>query len=87
MELDIEIDLSTLDELNLIVEVPDPNLEQLIREALSLPETVPLTQGQMLRLTHLNAGGDRGITDLAGLEYATNIRYLGLHRNPIDESH
>ena len=83
VELDLDVDFSKLDELNLIVEVPDPNLEQLIREALSLSETVPLTQGQMLRLTQLDAGGDRGITDLAGLEYATNIRYIGLHRNPI----
>ena len=66
-----------------MVEVPDPNLRQLIREALSLPESVPLTQGQMQKLTELDAGGDRGITNLTGLEYATNMRSLGLYRNPI----
>ena len=77
--LDIEIN----EGVNIVVEVPDPNLKQLIREALSLPEAVPLTQGQILRLTRLDAGGDRGITNLTGLEYATNIRSLRLHRNPI----
>ena len=79
VELDIEID----EGLNVVVEIPDPNLKQLIRETLSLPEVVPLTQGQMLRLTRLDAGGNRGITNLTGLEYAINIRSLEFHRNPI----
>ena len=79
LELDIEIN----EGFNIVVEVPDPNLKQLIREALSLPEAVPLTQGQILRLTRLDAGGDRGITNLTGLEYATNIRSLRLDNNPI----
>ena len=51
---------------------------------MSLPGAVALTQGQMRRrLTRLDAGGDRGITDLTGLEYATNIQFLGLYHNPI----
>ena len=79
VELDIEIN----EGFNVVVEVPDPNLRQLIREALSLPEAVPLIQQQMLRLTELDASGDRGITNLTGLEYATNIRYLRLDNNPI----
>ena len=79
VELDIEIN----EGFNIVVEIPDPNLKRLIRETLSLPEVVPLTQGQMLRLTRLEAGGDRGITNLTGLEYATNIRSLRLHNNPI----
>ena len=79
VELDIEIN----EALNIVVEVPDPNLRQLIREALSLPEAVPLTQQQMLRLTRLDAGGNLGITDLTGLEYATNLQSLSLYRNPI----
>ena len=83
VELDLDIDLSRLDELNIVVGVPDPNLKKLIREALSLPEGVALTQQQMLRLTGLDAGGDRGITDLTGLEYATNLQSLGLYHNPI----
>ena len=79
MNLDIEISA----ELNVVVEIRDPNLEQLIREALSLPEVVPLTQQQMLQLTTLDAGGDRGITDLTGLEHAADLRSLGLYHNPI----
>ena len=79
----VELDIEISEGFNVIVEVLDPNLRQLIRETLSLPEAVPLTQGQMQRLTILNAGGDRGITDLTGLEYATNIRSLLLYRNPI----
>ena len=79
----VELDIEISEGFNVIVEVLDPNLRQLIRETLSLPEVVPLTQQQMQRLTILNAGGNRGITDLTGLEYATNIRSLLLYRNPI----
>ena len=79
----VELDIEISETLSVAVEIPDPNLRQLIREALSVPEAVPLTQGQMLRLTILNAGGDRGITNLTGLEYATNIRSLLLYLNPI----
>ena len=83
IELDLEIDLNRLDELNVVVEVPDPNLRQAIRESLSLPKAIPLTQQQMLRLTSLDAGGDRGIADLTGLQYATNLLGLDLYHNPI----
>ena len=38
IELDIAVDISQLDPLNLVVAVPDTNLETAIREALSLPE-------------------------------------------------
>ena len=79
----VELDIEISEGLNVVVEIPAPNLRQLIRETLSLPEAVPLTQGQMLRLTRLEAGGNRGITNLTGLEYATNIRSLEFHRNPI----
>ena len=79
----VELDIEISEEFNAIVEVPDPNLRLLIREALSLPEAAPLTQGQMQRLTQLDAGGDRGISNLTGLEYATNIQSLELYNNPI----
>ena len=39
----------------------------------------------MLKLERLDAGGNRDITDLTGLEYATNIRSLGLYHNPITD--
>ena len=79
----VELDIEISEGLNVEVEIPDPNLRQLIRETLSLPEAVSLTQQQMLRLMRLDADGDRGITNLTGLEYATNIRSLLLYRNPI----
>ncbi len=79
----VELDIEIGEGFNLIVELPDTNLRLLIREALSLPDSVPLTQGQMRRLTRLDGGGDRGITDLTGLEYATNLQSLELYYNPI----
>ena len=84
VELDLEIDLSKLDELNIVVEIPDPNLEQAIRDALSLPESIPLTQGQMQTLTRLSAW-ESGITDLTGLEYAASLRVASFPRNPIQD--
>ena len=37
----------------------------------------------MLQLTRLDTDGDRGITDLTGIEYATNLTRLSLDHNPI----
>ena len=84
VELDLNVDLSRLDQLNLVAEVPDPNLRQAIREALSLPDGVPLTQLEMLRLTELIAL-ERNITDLTGLQYATNLEDLKLWSNQIQD--
>ena len=36
-----------------VVDLPDPNLESAIREELNLPNAIPLTQQDMLRLTRL----------------------------------
>ena len=79
----VELDIEISEGLSGLVEIPDPNLEQAIREDLSLPEAVPLTQQQMLRLTELDAGGDRGIIDLTGLEYATQLGSINLGGNQI----
>ena len=82
VELDLDIDLSRLDELNLVVEIPDSNLEQAIRETLALPHEISLTQLQMVQLTGLETG-EKGIIDLTGIEYATNLHYLNLGGNQI----
>ena len=84
VELDLDIDLNRLDQLNLVVEVPDPNLRQAIRETLALPDGVPLTQLEMLRLTELKAWS-RDIKDLTGLQYATNLERLALWGNQIKD--
>ena len=67
-----------------VVDIPDPNLESAIREELSLPDEIPLTQQEMLRLTRLEAG-EKQIKDLAGLEHATNLTWLALHGNEIQD--
>jgi len=59
--------------------VPDPNLETALREALGIP-AAPLTQADLETLTRLDLS-NRGITDLTGLECATNLRVLNLRGN------
>ena len=58
-----------------IVEIPDPKLERAIREELGLSSEVPITQQEMLRLRDVGSG-QRGITDLTGLEFASNLTGL-----------
>ena len=67
-----------------IVEIPDPNLRQAVRADLQLPDGSPVTQREMLRLDELTAGG-LGITDLTGLEFATNLVFLHLEANRITD--
>ena len=67
-----------------VVDIPDPNLESAIREELNLPDEIPLTQQEMLRLEKLYAG-DSEIADLTGLEYAANLTWLVLPGNEIQD--
>ena len=64
--------------------MPDPNLRQAVREALELPDEIPLTQATMLRLTVFNAIS-LGIKDLTGLEHATHLTWLNLGGNEIQD--
>ena len=63
-----------------VVEIPDPNLRQAIRETLQLPDGVPITQQEMERLRDLDAS-QREITDLTGLEFASNLTGLYVSGN------
>ena len=65
------------------VDIPDPNLRQVIRETLHLPDGQPIAQQEMLRLTRLD-GQEKNITHLTGLEYATNVTHLYLSGNAIE---
>ena len=65
-----------------VVDLPDPNLRQAIREALGLSDEIPLTQQEMLRLTRL-AAPEKQIEDLTGLEHATNLKWIAVHQNNI----
>ena len=49
-----------------VVEIPDPNLRQAVREKLELPDETPITQQEMLRLEKLTAK-DAQIEDITGL--------------------
>ena len=65
-----------------VVDIPDPNLRAAIREFLNLPADTPITQAEMLRLTKLEAD-KRGVSDLTGLEFATELRSLEIHDNDV----
>ena len=64
--------------------MPDPALRAAVREALGIPDDEPLIQSDMKRLTELNAVS-RQITNLTGLEYATNLTRTWLEGNPISD--
>jgi Leucine-rich repeat (LRR) protein len=67
-----------------IVSIPDPVLEAAIRNELGLPLGF-LTRGDLLRLRQLDVHGMEAISDLTGLEQATNLTYLDLSGNPISD--
>ncbi|MDE0325770.1 MAG: putative glycoside hydrolase [Candidatus Poribacteria bacterium] len=64
--------------------MPDPALREAVREALELPDRVPLTKDHMQDLDILIAEG-RGISDLTGLEFAINLREANLGDNSITD--
>ena len=81
----VDIDIHKADELaSSEIEIPDPNLRQALREALTLPDEVPITQLDMLQLTDFVAE-DAGIENITGLEYAHNLRGLFIPSNPIED--
>ena len=81
----VDVDIRMLHELaSVVVKVPDLNLKHAVREALSLPSEVPLTQLLMNQLTGLEAV-DSQITDLTGLEHALNLTWLHLGVNEIHD--
>ena len=62
-----------------VVEIPDPNLRAALSEAL---DGAPITRHALGQLRQLKVG-EKGITDLTGLEHATNLTLLGIYGNPI----
>ena len=61
---------------------PDEKLAAVVREALELGTTDPITPTELATVTSLD-GYSRGIVDLTGLEYATGLTTLGLWGNSI----
>ena len=69
-----------------VVNVPDPALERLIRQKLRIRSDRAITQDDMLNLRgDFDAGGNIGITDITGLEYAKNLTALSFYHNPISD--
>ena len=61
------------------VNIPDPNLRAAIAEVLGKAPDDPILRGEMATLTELAAGAwEIRISDLTGLEEATNLTYLHL---------
>lgn len=65
-----------------VVTFPDPNLEAAVRDALQIyaPTNIYQTNLSSSSFTNFSANG-RGIVDLTGLEYATNLTTLQLQGN------
>ena len=66
------------------VDIPDPNLRAAIADARSKPQGVSITMADMLTLTELLAP-NANISDLTGLEAATNLTRLYLGDEIVEE--
>jgi internalin A len=66
-----------------VVTFPDANLEAAIRDALGKPSG-DIYASELAGLTNLGAN-NRGIINLAGLEYCTNLSQLNLYNNRISD--
>ena len=66
------------------VNIPDANLHAAIATALGLSPDTPITHVQMKTLKDLDMES-RNISDLTGLESATNLSTLQLHNNAISD--
>ena len=67
-----------------VVSIPDTTLATAIREALNLAPGDPFTERNLLKLMNLDAE-NRQITDLTGLEHATQLQNLNLGGNQISD--
>ena len=65
-----------------VVDIPDGNLRTAIAETLNILHNASITQDDMSRLTRLNVH-NRGVQNLSGLEFATNLKVLYLDDNPM----
>ena len=66
------------------VYIPDPNLRAFIEEELGKTPNAPITVAEMTRL-HRIFPEEKGIRDLTGLEFATNLEWLKIENNQISD--
>ena len=67
-----------------VVDIPDLNLRAAIEAALGKEAGAPITADEMATLTYFRRD-NAGISDLSGLEFATNLTRLLLPRNSISD--
>ena len=67
-----------------VVDIPDTNLRTAIEKNLGKASGVPINTADMERLTRLEAK-NANISDLTGLEHATNLTFLGLSNTGISD--
>ena len=75
---------SAIPDANLRAAIPDANLRAAIEAALGKASGAPITQAEMATLDSLTAT-EKDISDLTGLEYATNLTWLDLTSNNITD--
>ena len=68
----------------MIVVILDENLLAVIENSLGKAEGAPITRGEMVALTSLEAP-NKNIRDLTGLEFAINLTKLSLYNNSISD--
>ena len=66
------------------VHIPDPNLRAVIEEKLGKIPNAPITVEEMATLDRIFPE-EKGITDLTGLEFATNLEWLKIQGNQISD--
>lgn len=67
----------------IVVNLPDPNFEALIREKLEIP-TRDITNHDMWTIKELN-GIDRNISDITGIEFCSGLHSLRMQENNISD--
>ena len=65
-----------------VVHIPDPNLRAAIAETLGKNPNAPITVEEMEGLRRLDAQ-NKGIQDLTGLQFATNLEWVSFNDNEI----
>ena len=67
-----------------VVRISDPNLRAAIAEELGKSPNAPITAEEMERVKRLDVP-NKGIQDLTGLQFATNLGWLNLDENKISD--
>ena len=68
-----------------VVDIPDPSLRAAVESALGKASSDPITADEMATLTALDSNWIGPISDLTGLEGATNLTRLDLEGNSISD--